>query len=876
MLRRLLPKSSDRATLVRSQANKMKLRYCPRLEGLEDRLAPAGIFVAGADTGGGPSIQVFDAQTGQPRAGLFTFDPSFIGGVRVAVGDVTGDGTPDIIAAAGPGGGPQVKVYDGRSLALVASFFAFDSTFTGGVNVAVGDVNNDGVAEIITGAGAGGGPQVRAFDLSNFTATQIAGPLGNFMAYDASFTGGVNVASGNVDGLLGDEIITGAGPGGGPNVKVFGATGTLQASFFAYDVSFAGGVFVAAGDINNDQQADIITGAGAGGGPQVRVFSGADHSVLDSFFAYDAGFVGGVRVAAADFNDDGQSDIVTAPGAGGGPNTRVFDSQTHSLTTNLFAFDSRFVGGVNAAAGTRPTRLSADQAVAEIPPIQRLARFVPNTRFPDPSNWVGVDPSDSNLKGNVYVIAHGFAPYLLKMVQSNGSQTDPLKWWQTLNTYLPNSPGFPNSPALFYDASGSGVQITPAGLAESITLADPKAVVLAYSWIDQSAADDLYDVYKSEAYTSQNGLTLAHAVETALPTGFHDAGGTLHVIGHSHGSKVATVATVALEQTGKPDYQVGHLTLLDSPEDNSIGGIVADQLVYAGDASNNLWFYLSALNQPTQKNPTFVDNFVSFFGNPFGPIQGVTPLDPSITTPVLQKITDVVLSPGNIFSSITPGGMGDQHSYAMTWYAGAAQKWIQNKQPGIVINNADQSTAVWSPLLTTTPPAPTSGQYTQAWTSKNLQPQFVVSGNQQQNTVSEKSQFSALTFSSVTKTPGVNFDSGSGILTLSEDGTSTPVFTGDFSSIVSGISGVSFNFKFSKLGAGDQLKISVDDANGNQAVHFVMTDSIAGTDQQYGTISLGSLAHRYNATIQIQLVPGKDSKGASVTLQKMQEFTSPS
>jgi hypothetical protein len=65
-------------------------------------------------------------------------------------------------------------------------------------------------------------------------------------------------------------------------------------SFTAYDPAFTGGVFVAAGDVNGDGRADIVTGAGLGGGPHVRVFSGADLTELRSFLAYGASFGGGV------------------------------------------------------------------------------------------------------------------------------------------------------------------------------------------------------------------------------------------------------------------------------------------------------------------------------------------------------------------------------------------------------------------------------------------------------------------------------------------------------------------------------------------------------------------------------------------------------
>src|SRR2546425_1179896 len=133
---------------------------------------------------------------------------------------------------------------------------------------AAGDVEGDGRAEIITGGGPGGGPNVRVFRSGG---RLVAG----FIAYDPGFRGGVFVAAGDVDGDGRAEIITGAGPGGGPNVRVFRGDGTpLSTSFMAYDPGFRGGAFVAAGDVDGDRRAEIITGAGPGGGPHVRGFHG--------------------------------------------------------------------------------------------------------------------------------------------------------------------------------------------------------------------------------------------------------------------------------------------------------------------------------------------------------------------------------------------------------------------------------------------------------------------------------------------------------------------------------------------------------------------------------------------------------------------------
>src|SRR5262249_57363462 len=106
------------------------------------------------------------------------------------------------------------------------------------------------------------------------------------------------VAAGDVDGKPGDELITGAGPGAGPRVKVFGADGGLRLSFNAYGPNFHGGVFVAAGDVNADGHADVITGAGTGAAP-VKVFSGTGGPLLASFFPLRPPLRGGGRLPPA-------------------------------------------------------------------------------------------------------------------------------------------------------------------------------------------------------------------------------------------------------------------------------------------------------------------------------------------------------------------------------------------------------------------------------------------------------------------------------------------------------------------------------------------------------------------------------------------------
>ncbi|MEO2089466.1 MAG: vanadium-dependent haloperoxidase [Gemmataceae bacterium] len=274
---------------------------------LEARAVPAVIAV-GSEIGSPTTAALVDPLTGVTRLSATPFG-GFAGGASVACGDVTGDRVPDLIAAARTGGGPRVVVLDGVSGAEVRSFFAFDPAFTGGVAVACGDVNDDGVADIITAALAGGGPHVKVFD--GATGKELL----SFFAYDAGFTGGVSLAAADVTGDNRADIITGAGAGGAPHVKVFdGATGKEILSTFAYDRGFTVGVNVAAGDFDADGRSDVLTGAGIGGGPHVRCFR-PDGTVMGEAMVGDPTSTSGVRVGCVPGGTTGDQLLAAVPGS---------------------------------------------------------------------------------------------------------------------------------------------------------------------------------------------------------------------------------------------------------------------------------------------------------------------------------------------------------------------------------------------------------------------------------------------------------------------------------------------------------------------------------------------------------------------------------
>lgn len=263
-------------------------------------------FAVGADAGAQPRVTVFADEKGTVAYNFFAYDRTFDGGVRVDMADLNGDRVPDLIVAPGPAKVPgthPVRVYDGRDLNLLVEFVPF-ANWKGGLYAVGTDLTKDGRALIA--ATAEGTQHIKVFDLA--TGKEVD----SFYAHGAKITGGVRIAFGDANGDGLPDLFTVNGPGNAvTTVKVFsGKDRAVLAEFPAVDAKYTGGAFVAAGDLTGNGQANAVVGIDAGTIPLVRVLDLKGQTVAE-WLAYDERFKGGVRVAIGP-----RRQVVAAPGFG--------------------------------------------------------------------------------------------------------------------------------------------------------------------------------------------------------------------------------------------------------------------------------------------------------------------------------------------------------------------------------------------------------------------------------------------------------------------------------------------------------------------------------------------------------------------------------
>ncbi len=265
---------------------------------------------------------------------------NFKAGANVAAGDINGDGFEELVLASGANSEPQVQIFDYKGR-LIKRFLAYDKSLRGGVSIAVFDVDNDDKEEIIVAPASAGSGQVKIFDGTGKLKKQ-------FFVDSKNWRGGLSLAAGDLEGKDEPRIVVAYGSGQEPQVKIFTAAGKLVSAFYAYEKKFRGGVKVTVANLDGrsaHNKAEIIVSPGAGRESLVKIF---DHraSLKNQFLAYGRNWRGGVNIAAGDINNDGIAEIVTGAQPGAAPHVRSFNGRGE-LLESFYAWEEGWNGGVN-------------------------------------------------------------------------------------------------------------------------------------------------------------------------------------------------------------------------------------------------------------------------------------------------------------------------------------------------------------------------------------------------------------------------------------------------------------------------------------------------------------------------------------------------
>jgi hypothetical protein len=307
---------------------------------------------AGIESGGAPKIRIM--RNGKLQKEFLAYESTFRGGINVAIGDLGGDGYGEVIVAPGAGRASEIRVYrtDGS---LITKFYPFGAQFREGINVTAGDINGDGAAEIIAAKKTKTGI-IRTFGFRKGRYTQIANEFNTKLH-------GVSLATGDVNGDGKNEIVAMSATREAPTLTVYGLTSTsfkrLTSINNAYNVKLRSGYQISAGDINDDGVTEIVTVPREATSAEVRLFqlsSGKLKMLPGTFTAYGAAVRVGARLSINDTNGDGKDDIGLSMGNRVQPKISYYTfsgTNAKSLPANalqLFSTKDRLV--ITHASGT--------------------------------------------------------------------------------------------------------------------------------------------------------------------------------------------------------------------------------------------------------------------------------------------------------------------------------------------------------------------------------------------------------------------------------------------------------------------------------------------------------------------------------------------
>ena len=302
-----------------------------------------------------PWVKVVNPVTGSLIRQFLAYESTFRGSVRVATGDLTGDGVAEIVVAPGRNRLGEIRVFTQQGVELPRyRTVPFGGTWKGGVEIAVGDVNGDGINDIIAGQATGPG-RVQVFQvLSPMTPDPVVNvPIRNFRPFPSPYALGVMVAAGDFGTYSGGvktsslpdgraEIVVGTNAGTRAQVRIYDAspaTPVLVKTLLPFASTFRGGVTLSTGRYTMDAIDDVMVGAGVGGQSQVWVYNGENWNLRQQINAFSSFGRPNAAVFAAmlDLDGDGMADDVYGVqgrnATGGSSGVRRWNRVTNASST---------------------------------------------------------------------------------------------------------------------------------------------------------------------------------------------------------------------------------------------------------------------------------------------------------------------------------------------------------------------------------------------------------------------------------------------------------------------------------------------------------------------------------------------------------------
>jgi len=344
------------------------------------------------------TVDIINPENGSPilSSPIVPYGSTFLGGVRVATGDLNGNGSDDIVTVPGPGGLPVVNVY-GQGGGLLTSFQAYNSSVNGGLQVAVADLYGNGLDDVVT-VPSWGPAEVRVFkNLGVVGGTPVfsSTPSMDFLAFPSSFVGGAVVAAANLGTMPNEmpQIIVGSGSGMKATVAVFNVSNTPPASqpvlatpvasfapFNTISPPLVGGVSLSVAQLTASPIQDIVVGAGAGGQSLVNIWGwnttqSAYASLSNSSIAGFPAFSGSNKNAPIDIatrdNSQGIASAILAVQSSGGTTKQV--SQLNILGVSPLVLSSPTVIPIPLSYSGPDTIAVINEVASGTPAAKRLA-----------------------------------------------------------------------------------------------------------------------------------------------------------------------------------------------------------------------------------------------------------------------------------------------------------------------------------------------------------------------------------------------------------------------------------------------------------------------------------------------------------------------